>query len=209
MKKAWSISLAVAMLILLFPVASEAGIRLGLRAGVNSAKFIGSDVNWVEEMEGLTSGKYGLVGGVFLAINLGKSLTIEPEFLYTMKGVNIDDPLGEYTGKLFADYLEIPVLLKLRLSTPIVQPVIFAGPSIGFKLREKLQVDGQDIPLEEKIFQNNDYGAIFGAGLDFGQHLMIDVRYSLGLKKVLEAAEGYTPIDVKNGVWSATIGIAF
>ncbi|MBC7363498.1 MAG: PorT family protein [Candidatus Aminicenantes bacterium] len=209
MKKVWSIILVVAILILLFPMVSEAGIQLGFRAGVNSAKFIGSDVNWLEEMEGLTSGKYGLVGGLFLAINLGKSLTIEPEFLYTMKGTNIDDPLGEYSGKLFADYLEIPVLLKLRLSLPIVQPVIFAGPSVGFKLREKLQVDGQDIPLEEKIFQNNDYGAIFGAGLDFGQHLMIDVRYSLGLKKVFEVAEGYTTPDVKNGVWSATVGIAF
>jgi hypothetical protein len=210
MKKILTSLLAAAFLFLLIsPVASEAGIQFGIRAGANSAKFIGSDVNWVEEMAGLANGKYGLVGGIFFAINIGKSITIEPEFLYTMKGMKMDDPLGEYTGKLYGDYLEIPLLLKLRLPTPVIQPVVFAGPSVGFKLREKLQINGEDVPLEEKMLQNNDYGAIFGAGLDFGRHFMIDIRYSLGLKKVIDTAEGETPLDVKNGVWSATIGIAF
>ncbi|MDW3229987.1 MAG: porin family protein, partial [Acidobacteriota bacterium] len=110
---------------------------------------------------------------------------------------------------LYGDYLEIPLLLKIRIPTPGIQPAIFAGPSVGFKLREKLTFDGQDVPLEESLLENNDYGAIFGAGLDLGRHFMIDVRYSLGLKKVLTAIEGEEPVDVKNGVWSATIGIAF
>jgi hypothetical protein len=58
--------------------------------------------------------------------------------------------------------------------------------------------------LGEKLFRNNDYGAIVGAGLNLGSHFMLDVRYSLGLQKVIDQV-----IDYKNGVWAATIGIAF
>lgn len=208
MKKLLVTLLATALVFCLVS-AAEAGVRFGLKAGVNSAKLIGSDVNWIEEVGGLTSGKYGLVGGVFFAIDLGKVITIQPEFLYTMKGSTIEDPAGTYTEKLYGDYLEIPLLLKLRIPTPIIQPVVFAGPAVGFKLSEKLTLNGEQIPLEEKILKNNDYGAIFGAGVDFGRHLSIDVRYSLGLQKIIEAAESPTQLDIKNGVWSATIGIAF
>lgn len=207
MKKLLSVILAASFLLLVAaPATSEAGIKFGLRLGGNTAKLTGDDIQDIEET---IKSKTGLVAGVFLAINLGKIVTIQPEVLYTMKGTKLEGFLGEYSGKLYGDYLEIPLLLKIRIPTPGIQPAIFAGPSVGFKLREKLTFDGQDVPLEESLLENNDYGAIFGAGLDLGRHFMIDVRYSLGLKKVLTAIEGEEPVDVKNGVWSATIGIAF
>jgi hypothetical protein len=86
---------------------------------------------------------------------------------------------------------------------------VFAGPAVGFKLSEKLNVDGTDVPLGEALLKNNDYGAIFGGGLNIGSHFQIDVRYSMGLQKVISTLEGETPLDIKNGVWSATVGIAF
>ncbi|HEK85353.1 MAG TPA: PorT family protein [Candidatus Aminicenantes bacterium] len=207
MKKITTRTLIAAFLLFsVFSSISLANVRLGLRAGGNAAKLTGADV---QDIGNTLKNKVGLVGGIFLAFNLGKIITIEPEFLYTMKGTDMSDPQTGYTGKLFGDYLEIPLLLKIRLPFPGIQPAIFAGPSVGFKLKEKLEYNGQPVPLTEKILQNNDYGAIFGAGLDFGQHFMIDVRYSLGLKKVLTAIQGQTPPDVKNGVGSATIGLAF
>lgn len=201
-----SLLVSAFLFLLIFPVNSEAGIQFGIRGGGNASKLTGADI---QNLEGTIKYKVGLVGGIFFAINIGKIITIEPEFLYTMKGAQEQVTAGDYTEKLYGDYLEIPVLLKLRIPTPGIQPAIFAGPSVGFKLKEKLQRNGQDVPLQEKILENNDYGAIFGAGLDFGRHFMIDVRYSLGLKKVLSAAQGTTALDVKNGVWSATVGIAF
>jgi len=208
MKKFLTLALVVIFLGLAAgPRPAEAGIQFGLRGGGNAAKLTGPDIT--QDLEGTIKYKIGYAAGIFLAINLGKVITISPEVLYTMKGAQIEDPLGEYTGKIFGDYVEAALLLKIRIPTPGVQPAVFAGPAVGFKLREKLQVNGEDIPLEESFLVNNDYGAIFGAGLDFGRHFMIDVRYSLGLKKILTAIEEGVQPDVKNGVWSATIGIAF
>jgi len=124
-----------------------------------------------------------------------------------MKGatfVALDD---SYTDKLYGDYIEIPLLLKIKIPLPVIQPFVFAGPSVGFKISEKAELDG--VPLDIVILKNNDYGAIFGAGVNLGRSFMIDVRYSLGLQKVISTIEGEVQPDTKNGVWAATIGIGF
>jgi hypothetical protein len=186
------------------PQPAAAGIQFGLKIGGNIAKPTGADAQ--DPLATLKS-RVGFTGGIFLAFNFGSVLSIQPEILYTMKGagyVALDD---SYTDKLYANYIEIPVLLKLKLALPVVQPFIFAGPSVGFKLSEKLERDG--VPLTDVILKNNDYGAVFGAGLNVGRNFMLDVRYSLGLQKVYDTLHGTTEPDIKNGVWAATIGIVF
>ncbi len=185
------------------PQPAAAGVQFGLKVGANMAKPTGADVQ--DPLETIKS-RVGITGGIFLAFNFGKVLTIQTEVLYTMKGatfVALDD---SYTDKLYGDYIEIPLLLKLKIPTPGIQPFIFAGPSVGFKINEKADLNG--VPIDEVLLKNNDYGAIFGAGLNLGKSFMLDVRYSLGLQKVIDTVGG-DPIDYQNGVWSATIGIAF
>ena len=192
--------------LLALPQPAAAGVQFGIKAGGNMAKPTGADAQ--DPLATLKS-RVGFTGGIFLAFNFGRVVTIQSEVLYTMKGatyVALDDT---YTDKLYADYIEIPLLLKLRIPSPVVQPFVFAGPTVGFKLKEKLESNGEEIPLEEALLKNNDYGAIFGAGLNLGRNFMIDVRYSLGLQKVISTFEGDVEPDFKNGVWSATIGIAF
>jgi hypothetical protein len=194
--------------LLALPQPAAADVQFGLKLGGNMARVTGADT---QDISDTLKNKVGFTGGIFLAFNMGRVVTIQWEALYTMKGAsfNYTDLEDTYTEKLFGDYIEIPLLLKLRIPTPGIQPFIFAGPSVGFKLHEKLQVNGEDIPLEEKLLKNNDYGGIFGAGLNLGHSFMLDVRYSMGLQKVISTIEGETQLDVKNGVWSATIGIAF
>jgi len=207
MKKLFSYCLVATFLFLLVsPSILKADVQFGLRLGGNSAKLTGNDL---EDIEATVKSKIGFVGGIFVAFNLGKMLTIEPEILYTMKGGSIEDPADDYSEKISGDYLEIPLLIKVKIPLPGIKPVVFAGPAVGFKLKEKYEYNGEEIPLTEKILKNNDYGAIFGAGLDIGRHFMIDVRYSLGLQKIINAVGEGTSPDIKNGVWSATIGIAF
>jgi hypothetical protein len=206
MKKLTLVLLIAAVTCLLaLPQPVEAGVQFGIKAGANMAKPTGADAaNLAETLKT----KVGFVGGIFLAFNLSKSLTIQTEVLYTMKGASLEETDVDETieGKLYGDYLEIPLLLKLKLGSGGIQPFLLAGAYAGFKLSEKLTVMGEEIPMEEALLKNNDYGAIFGGGLQLGHGFHVDVRYSLGLATV---AEGIDNPDVKNGVWSATVGFAF
>jgi hypothetical protein len=186
------------------PQPAAAAIQFGIKVGGNIAKPTGADT---DDPVATLKSRVGFTGGIFLAFNFGRILTIQPEIVYTMKGasyVALDD---SYTDKLYADYIEIPLLLKLKIPIPVIQPFVFAGPSVGFKLSEKHERDG--VPFSDVLFKNNDYGAIFGAGVNLGRNFMVDVRYSLGLQKVIHTIEGEVEPDYKNGVWSGTIGIAF
>jgi len=207
MKRLMTVLVIVAFAgLLALPQPAAAGVQFGLKAGGNMAKPTGADA---EDPEGTLKTKVGFVGGIFLEFNLSKNLSIQTEVLYTMKGATyeyeeIDETVEE---SLYGDYLEIPLLLKIKFLSGGFQPFIFAGPYVGFKLSEKLEIAGEELPLEEALLKNNDYGAIFGAGLHLGRSFHLDVRYSMGLQKILDS--GVEAIDFKNGVWSATLGIGF
>jgi hypothetical protein len=205
-KPATLLVIALVAGLLAAPQPARGGVQFGLKAGGNMARPTGIDAR--DPMTTLKS-KVGFTAGLFLALNFGKVVTIQGEALYTTKGatyVALDD---SFTDKLYADYIEVPLLLKLRLPTPVVQPFVFGGPTVGFKLKEKFQLNGEDIPLGQALLKNNDYGVLFGAGLNLGRNFMADVRYSLGMQKVIATAEGEVQPDYRNGVWSATLGIVF
>ncbi len=119
-------------LLLAMPQPTMAGVQFGLKAGGNLATFTGSDV---QNLDGLVKNKVGFVGGVFVAFNLGSVFTIQIEGLYTMKGAtaqytDVDTTVVE---KIYGDYIEIPLLFKVRIPTPLVSPFVFAGPSVGLQ----------------------------------------------------------------------------
>ena len=192
MKNFWKILVIgafAAMLVL--PQTAAAGVKFGLKGGANIANvngnFTGELSNWKSTV--------GFCAGIFLELNLGRILTIQPEMLYTVKGADSG------TGKLKFDYLEIPVLLKIRIPTGSVHPFVFAGPAFGFSL--KAVIDG----IEIHDMPTADYGAVLGGGLQLGRSIHIDARYTMGLQKL--AIPDLDTIDLKNGVLSATIGLAF
>lgn len=190
------------------PAPADAGVQFGIKGGGNMAKLTGADL---QDINGTLKNKVGFCAGIFLAFNMGSVFTLQLEGLYTMKGVEQSyiDTGTTYTDKLYANYVEIPLLFKFRIPTPLVSPFVFAGPAVSFKLSEKVTENGQSVPLTQTLFKNNDYGAIFGGGLNIGSHFQMDVRYSMGMSKIISTVQGETPLDIKNGVWSATIGIAF
>jgi hypothetical protein len=193
---------------LVAPGPAAAKVQFGLKAGGNMANITGA---YAQDLNTTLKNKVGFVGGVFLAFNMGSVFTLQLEVLYTMKGSNMSytDVGTTYIEKLYGNYIEIPLLFKFRIPTPLVSPFVFAGPAVGFKLSEKLTENGTDVPLDQALLKNNDYGAIFGGGVNIGSHFQLDVRYSMGLQKVIATVSGETPLDIKNGVWSATIGIGF
>jgi hypothetical protein len=192
MKKFGSVLLVtVFAVVLALPRPAAADVRLGLKGGASVANVNGDFADAL----GSWKSTVGFCGGIFLEFNFGRILTLQPEVLYTMKGADT----GE--GKLKFDYIEIPVLLKVRIPIGDVHPFVFAGPAFGFTLKSALE----DIELDR--FPKNDYSAVIGGGLQLGRSFHIDVRYTMGLQK-LEIPE-LEAIDLKNGVLSATIGLAF
>jgi hypothetical protein len=200
--------LAIAILagLVALPRPAGADIRIGVKAGGNMARPTGLDG---QDPVATLKTKTGFTGGVFVSLDLGRTLSVQWEALYTMKGAVYVAADNVTTDKLYADYIEAPLLLKVRFPLPVVQPFLFAGPTVGFKLQEKLEMDGEEVPLTESILKNNDFGAVFGAGLNLGPNFMADLRYSLGMQRVASAFQGEVPSDIKTGVWSASVGIFF
>lgn len=207
MKRPFAVLLIAAFVgLAALPGPAAADIRLGLKAGGNMARPTGLDA---QDPLAVLRSRVGFQGGLFLAVDLGRTVAIQYEVLYTMKGATYVALDGSYTDKLHADYIEVPLLVKVRIPARGVQPFLFGGPTVGFKLREKLVSNGAEVPLEEALLKNNDYGAIVGAGLDLGPRLALDVRYSLGAQKVIAVFESGQEPDFRNGVWSVTLGYAF
>lgn len=182
---------AVAVLLAL-PQQAIAGVRFGIKAGANVANVNGDVTESLQDWKNTV----GFCGGIFLEFNLGKVLTIQPEVLYTMKGSETAEG-----GKLDLDYIEVPVLLKVRLPIASIHPFLIAGPAFGWNLQAL--VDG----IEISDMPTSDYSAVFGGGLQLGRSLHLDVRYTMSLQKLEIPDIG--AIDLKNGVLSATLGFAF
>ena len=191
--------------LLALPQPAAADVQFGIKVGANMAKPTGADAQ--DPLATLKS-KVGFTGGIFLAFNFGRVVTIQSEVLYTMKGATYEALDDTYTDKLYADYIEIPLLLKLRIPTPVIQPFVFAGPTVGFKLNEKgvqrRGVPARGSPPEEQRLRRHLRGRP-----EPGTELHARRPLQPGPAEGHRYVRGRPEPDFKNGVWSATIGIAF
>lgn len=210
-KTAGILALAIFASLLAIPRSAAADIRFGFKGGVNMAKVVGDDAQI--NLSDLKN-KVAFSGGVFVSFSLGKYLAIQPEILYTMKGSKTEYMEGdvETSAKLKYSYLEIPLLLKLRIPLGPFAPFIFAGPSVGFLVNDALIVreNSEGATGEQTLnMPTMDYGAIAGVGLELGEHFWVDVRVSKGLKKIIEDNGTGDLLDVKNSVFTASLSIVF
>lgn len=177
-------------------------MAFGIRGGLNLAKFHGDDANFEAVSP---KNRTGFCGGAFVAFRLAESFFIQPEVLYTQKGARYEESGEELTVAL--DYVEVPLLFKARFGSGGARPSLFAGPSAAFKIRSQLEFDGEKEEVEE--VKGTEFGIVAGAGLDLAAGsgaFVIDARYTWGLTTVLDSSES---ADVKNGVWSFSIGYQF
>ncbi len=180
------------------------GTMFGVKGALVNSSFLGEDAQ-------STDNKTGYSAGVFLQIPTESGIfTLQPELVFTRKGAT--NNIGSVSESIELDYLDIPVLAKIGLPIGSLKPNIFAGPYASLKVREQYQVTeeltGATFTEEDQI-RSWDYGAVFGGGLDFSAGnsvITVDARYNVGLAQLEEAEE---PKDIKNGVFSLNLGIAF
>lgn len=189
--------------------ARSAEIRGGLKAGVSITNLRGSDVTQEFLFDSPTDSRIGPIGGAFVEFGLTNNLAFQIEALYSTKGAKVSIP-GDWEVEATAAYLEIPILAKLTIGTQgSVKPFVFLGPSLAIKLSDKFEAVDNGEAYEGNIegLKSTDLGIAFGAGLEIGRNIITDIRYTLGMAKLI-TLEGQT-YDVKNGALSIMIGYSF
>lgn len=181
-----SLTFAIA-LIGLSQALAQAQFAVGVKGGLNFAKFDASDVG------GSLKNKTGFNGGAFALIKLTK-IGIQPEILFSQQGSKFEFDGSNIESNF--DYINIPVILKLYTIAGIN---IQAGPQFGFLTRA--EIDGTKV---KDSFKGSDLSLGLGLGWDLPFGLTVDARYNLGLSKIDESDPSFDA--VKNQVIQLSVG---
>lgn len=193
----------LAVLALILTVASAAPARAqvsyGARAGVNVA-----NVSFEADEDVPSSGRTGLLAGFFVTIPLRGWLAVQPEAIYAVKGASLD--IAGFTSDYVVDYLEVPVLARLRLPRSVY---VVAGPSMAFRLRARNRIafggSTEEFDLDEEV-ESFDLGIVGGVGLAAGRWV-VDARYTHGLSDI--DTDTTDAVRIRNRVVSLSAGIRF
>jgi hypothetical protein len=162
--------------------------KTGIKGGVNFS-------NLYEDKIDDKNMKIGINAGIYMRGKLGEKVSIQPEFLYSRKGAQLDyeDFMG--TGKsgkyrYTLGYLEMPVLFVFHFNKINLQ----VGPYVGWLLHVHVKnVDDKGFiqeleELDRDDFNTLDLGPSIGLGLDFPSGIL-GVRYNMGLRGIGEDDE--------------------
>lgn len=213
--------LGFALALLLGTAPLDAQVTLGLKAGVNVADLSSEDPTETFN----TDTRSAIAFGGFAEFEMGDVFAFQPELLYSQKGAKVSEDGVDLTFKV--NYVELPVLLKARVSPPAsgVRPSFFVGPVFAFESKCEVEgtVDAMSATLDCDAFseasegevdiqtKSMDLGVTLGAGIEIpagGVVVVGDVRYTLGLTDVNDTP-GEEDLDIKNRTWSMFAGIGF
>ncbi len=190
------------------PEAGKGLVGYGLKAGLQLANLSGSGADSLFDISVTKKMKIGFGGGAFLTYGFSPMFAIQPEILYVMKGAKFE--AGGETAKVKADYLQVPVLLKLSPQTQgKIKPYFFAGPFVGILMSAKVS-DGTSEDIKDNL-KSTEFGASFGAGVAFPMTkgaITLDGRYDLGLSKTAKS-DKVVDDNIKTGTISFFVGYNF
>lgn len=157
--------------------ALTAQTTFGIKGGLSFATLSNKHPDW--------DNRTGFAAGIAVDMRSGP-IGIQPELLYVQKGVKSDGSPSSDAPRL--DYAEIPVLIKLTLPIPVLQPFVYAGPSIGFRLSCKVG----EVNCGSGVIKSTDVGATLGGGIRLGgvKGLTLEGRYMWGLKDIHDVTAG-------------------
>lgn len=151
----------------------------GLKAGIN--------VNNVYDSQNENfnaDARVGFAGGAFFSLPLGKVFALQPEVMFSQKGIKASGTtLGiPYSLKRNVNYIDIPLLFAIRPANFIS---IVLGPQVNFKLNQQDKVSiGNTSSENSQDFENNIRTFMLGAqvGLDINiRHFVFSPRLALDL----------------------------
>ncbi len=178
--------------------------QFGLKVGTNYSNIYDSQGDKFD-----AESKFGLAGGVFMAIPIGKFLGIQPEVLFSQKGYK---QTGSFLGSTYelnrtTNYIDIPLLVSIK---PIKNMTIQVGPQYSYLLRQK-DVFANDLTSieQQNEFKNDNIRKntlCFVGGVDFNvNRLVIGTR--AGWDVLNNSGDGTSTNPRYKNAWiQATIG---
>lgn len=159
-----------------------------------------------EDADANTDLRIGAVVGGALAFPIGGPFSLQPEVLYTQRGLEGSVPsLGE-TFKLKLSYVDLPVLVRIGPARGRGFHFL-AGPSFNFNIDAQLIVGGTF--NDEEDFKNEvedvDIGMVVGGGY-YGSLLIVEGRFEEGLTNVSTFADDES---YRNRTIIAMVGMRF
>ncbi len=177
-------------------------ISFGIRGGLASYNMRGDAVDNLGSILDLSNGlvttksRTGFYGGLYVSIPLSPDLSLEPALYYTQKGYELTGNLNlkgvGFLGasaktQLQADYIDIPLLLKLKAGSFQV----FAGPQFSYLSKASLHSTAgllginllnNDIDVTNN-FNRWDAAVTGGLGVTISKNFNITASYDYGLQK--------------------------
>lgn len=217
------------------------GIETGIKAGLNISQHYGTKDDSMD-FEVDTGLRAGAVAGVYLDLVALPNLRLGYELLYSMKGssqqitikrMELDGVMEDLAKpavmnvKYHMDYIEVPVLLKLRvLDRPTWSMQAITGTAMGLKVRGRHRLDGKvylpngssfdEIEITDssdlKSVNMFDFSFVYGGSLDIKTRipLFVEYRFTLGWDYLrLPTYELFDPVELRNQTYSLIFGTRF
>lgn len=196
--------LVILFTFLVFPAFAQ--FSFGIKGGTNIAEFSFKDNGTNINQESIN----GFTFGAVLEIGLGGNIFLQPEAVFIQKGSKVQ-VLNE-DNKVNVNYLDIPVLLKMKIINSNVFNVnLLAGPSLGLALNGEETMGGQTIDVNfggENGLKRFDLGINAGGGIaaNLGSiGIFGDVRYLFGVSNISEENNR----EIKNKGLNLSVGLMF
>lgn len=179
-------------------------LSFGLKAGLNMSNVWDS-----KGQDFVADPKYGLAGGAFVSLPVGKYLGIQPELMISQKGFQGSGSLlgFGYAYTRTTTFVEVPLLVQFK---PIQYFSILAGPQFSYLLKEKnVYTFGSNSTEQEQAFKNEDprnniMGFVIGADINIDM-LVISARASWDFQTNNKNSVSTTP-RYKNQLVQLTVG---
>ena len=186
-----------AMAVFAFGFTNAQEAKFGLKAGLNIS-------NQKYEAEGISVNANSIVGvqvGGFAEIKVADKFAIQPEVLFSTEGSKIKAEGEEILFNL--SYINVPVMAKFY---PAPKFSIQAGPQLGFLVSAKGKFNDEKVDIKDG-YKSINFGLNLGAGYEFTDNFLVDVRYNFGLSDISETNE--EGIKTKSSVFSIAFGYKF
>ena len=180
-------------LILVFAVfcasltAAQAQLSFGPKVGVNVSNYTGGDIE--------SNALVGFHLGGMLNLAVGKTLSIQPEVLFSTQGAKVQNN-GE-KKEFKTTYVTVPVMVKFRANNGLYFEL---GPQAGFKTSEN--IPDQTI---DNFAKNLDLAGAVGLGFQAAGGFGLGARYVAGFSKVGDFDKTNIDPDFKNSVIQVSV----